>query len=145
MLHLILHLSDVISDSLLAKDHYDDWVTGVKDNFAVPTNITLLYYSSQLDSKHKFIYFLIFIISPCLLYLLEIMKLLNMRLIFSCQEGNKLTQPSDWILVWFFPLSVFMWPIIISSKKAYMLYRYHTSQGHKKIKWKAYSTMMSHG
>ena len=37
-----------------------------------------------------------------------------------------------------------MWPIIISSKKAYMLYRYHTSQGHKKIKWKAYSTMMSH-
>ena len=102
-------------------------------------------------------YCLIFMLSPCILYFVDIIRNLN------CAPSCKTIQPRTDIcaeeeslhdrslnmnmsrlLMVFLPLSVLLWPLIVTSKKAYMLYKYHTSQGHEKINWKAHSTEMGH-
>ena len=35
-----------------------------------------------------------------------------------------------------------MWPVIISLRKAYLLYKYHSTKGHKQLKLKVYSNVM---
>ena len=116
---------------------------GAQEELAQPKNMTLLFYPSQLYASHKFMYYLIFMLAPFLLYIVEILRELqcqkacmkrdqikedeekrNMELAMKEEINEEPKKPKadqtrpklieERIILIFFPLSVFMWPVIIS-------------------------------
>ena len=56
---LILHISDVVSDGLLAEQYFDEWMTNAEEdvaNIAENRNMTLLFYPTHLHAQYKFMY-----------------------------------------------------------------------------------------
>eukprot|EP00092_Neocalanus_flemingeri_P000294 GFUD01000314.1.p1 GENE.GFUD01000314.1~~GFUD01000314.1.p1 ORF type:complete len:859 (-),score=190.48 GFUD01000314.1:80-2656(-) len=143
---LSLHMGDVVSDVLLGAHYFGEWINGVTEHVETHEKITLQSYPSQLHASHKVMYYLIFILAPCLLYTVEILREIHCGT--SCmktaeQSKTKLKLISDRVIVVLFPLSVVMWPVIINIKKAYLLFKYHTTKGHEQLMWKAASKEMA--
>ena len=141
---LTLHVSDVVTDGLLGKKFYGEWVHGRATGTAQHDNGTLQFYPTQLQASYKFMYYLIFMLSPCILYFVDILR--NFKWGTACmknteQKETKLKNVTDWAIVILLP--VIMWPVIINIKKAYLRYKYYTTSGPEQLQWKAASKEMA--
>eukprot|EP00092_Neocalanus_flemingeri_P002492 GFUD01002668.1.p1 GENE.GFUD01002668.1~~GFUD01002668.1.p1 ORF type:complete len:898 (+),score=192.55 GFUD01002668.1:90-2783(+) len=147
---LCLQIVDVVTDGLLGEKYYQDWVQGnhtnVQEDIIPPENVTLQFYPTQLHAKFKFMYYAMFMVAPCIFYIVDILR--SLKCGTACMKGSeqkktKLNLITDWLVVIFFPISVFLWPVIINIQKSYCLFKYHTTKGYEQLKWKAAAKEMA--